>query len=833
MQPRVLTRCTKSINGSGYGKRRSPTSRLSGMLLRDLRDAVRSIRKAPGFAALAALVLGVGIGATSGIFSLVDGALIRPLPFPEPDRLVMLWEHPPGYARNRVSPLNFADWTEQNHAFAAMAAVVGAGRTLTVDGSAAERIPSQAVTPAFFDMFGVAPIAGRTFVADDATAQPNVVVVSEGFWNRHLDGDPHAIGRAIRLDGQLYTVIGVVPKTFQVLYSAELWTPFTVRRTPEQRRQHYLQVIARLRPGVSIDEARSDMAVVAANIARAAPETNKDWTVTIDSLHAAIVGADLRSTSIVLGGVVAFVLLMACANVANLLLARGVGRARELAVRASLGASGRDIARLLFVESLALAVLGGAVGLAVSWAALRVAPSLVPPELMPVGLALAFDARVALFTTALTCLTAVLFGIAPAWHAARTPLGESLAAGGRASIGGARRVRAMLAAAEVAGAVLLLAGAGLLVRTLVSMTGQDPGYRADSVLTMSVSLPFGPSVGQDRSLAFFRRVESALAAIPGVVTVGFVDNLPLDGWNIGQPVEIAGDPPVDPSNRKSAHYQITSPKYFETLGIRLAAGRAFTDRDVAAAPQVCVVNEEFVRRFLGGREPIGAIVKVPNMEFGAAPPIPREIVGVIRQVSVQAGEKEKAPEVYVPMEQNAWLSSSIAMKTIGSPATFAAAARAAIASVDKDQPVTRLRTMDEVASEATERPRFRATLVSAFAVMALGLAAVGIFGVLTFSVRERTREFGVRVALGASTGDILRLVLAGCMKIAAGGALAGLVAAAVLTRTLSALLFGVTPLDPLTFAAAPAILVLTALAAGAVPAMRAASTDPAVTLRQE
>jgi putative ABC transport system permease protein len=800
----------------------------------DARDALRSIRKAPGFAALAALVLGVGIGATSAIFSLIDSALIRALPFADPDRLVMLWEHPPGYARSRVSPLNFLDWTEQNHAFASMAAVAGAGgRTLTGTSGAAERIPAQAVTTAFFDLVGITPIAGRTFVADDATHEPNVVVVSESFWRSRLDGDPRAIGRAIRLDGQSFTVIGVVPRGFQILSPADLWTPFPPRRSPEQRRQHYLQVIARLGPGVTINQARSDMAVVAANIARIAPDTNKDWTVTIDPLRDAIVGGDLRSTSIVLGGVVAFVLLMACANVANLLLARGVGRARELAVRAALGASGRRIAGLLFAESLMLAALGGAVGLAISWAALRVAPSLVPRGLVPTGIALEFDVRVALFTTALTCLTAVLFGMAPAWHAARTPLGESLATGGRASIGGAGRLRAMLAAAEVAGAVLLVAGAGLFVRTLLSMTAEDPGYRADSVLTMSVSLPFSRYVDQERVLAFFRRAEAALAAIPGVVSVGFVDNLPLDGWNIGQPVEIAGDPPIDPSNRKSVHYQITSPKYFETLGIRLAAGRAFTDRDVAAAPQVCIVNEEFVRRFLHGREPLGAIAKVPNMDPGPAPPIPREIVGVIKQVAIEAGGKEQAPEVYVPMEQNVWYSTSIALRTAGPPATFAAAARAAIASVDKDQPVTRIRTMDEVASDATRRPRFRATLVSAFAAMALGLAAVGIFGVLTFSVRERTREFGVRVALGASTGDILRLVLAGCVKIAAAGALAGLAAAALLTRTLAALLFGVTPLDPLTFAAAPAILVLTAIAAGAVPAIRAAGTDPAVTLRQE
>jgi len=803
------------------------------MLVMDLRYAVRSLGKAPGFSALAVLVLAVGIGATSAIFSLIDGTLIRPLPFADPDRLLMLWEHPPGYARNRVSPLNFFDWSEQNHTFTSMAAISGGGRTLTSTSGVAERVPGQSVTTAFFDVLGIAPIAGRTFVVDDAVPQPNVVVIGERFWRTHLDGDPAAIGRVLRLDGQPFTVIGIVPASFQILFPAEIWTPFPPRRTPEQRRQHYLQVIARLRPNATIDQARSDMDVVAQNIARISPETNKNWTVAIEPLRNAIVTGEVRSTSLVLGGVVAFVLLMACANVANLLLARGIGRAREIAVRAALGASSGQIVRLLLSESVVLAAIGGAAGLALSWAALRVAPSVVPTGLLPEGIPLRFDARVTIFAGALTCLTGVLFGMAPAWHAARTPLRDTLSSGGRASTGAAGRLRSVLAIAEVAGAVLLLAGAGLLIRTLASMTAADPGYHADSALTMSVSLPLSRYPDQTHALTFFRRADAALAAIPGVQSVGFVDNLPLDGWDIGQPVEIAGDPPTDAASRRSAHYQITSPRYFETLGIQLARGRAFTDRDVATAPQVCIVNEEFVRRFLQGREPLGTIVKVPNMAPGQAPSIPREIVGVIRQVAIGVGEKEKAPEIYVPMEQNVWYSSAIALKTAGSPATFAAAARAAIAKIDPDQPVTRMRTMDEVASEATRGPRFRATLVSTFATIALVLAAVGIFGVLTFSVRERTREFGVRVALGATTRDILRLVVRSGVKLAGTGVAIGLFAAVLLTRTLASLLFGVTPLDPVTFVTAPAVLAVTALAACVAPAMRAIRVDPAVTLRQE
>jgi putative ABC transport system permease protein len=803
------------------------------MLWSDLRYAIRSLGKAPGFSALAVLVLAVGIGATSAIFNLIDGTVIRRLPFADPDRLLMLWEHAPAYAHNRVSPLNFLDWSEQNHSFTSMAAVAGGGRTLTSASGVAERIPGQSVTTAFFDVLGIAPIAGRTFRPDDDVPQPNVVVIGERFWRSHMDGDAGAIGRILRLDGQPFTVVGIVPARFQMLFPADIWTPFASRRTPEQRRQHYLQVIARLRPNTTIDQARGDMNLVAESIARISPQTNRNWTVTIEPLRDGLVSGEVRSTSLVLGGVVAFVLLMACANVANLLLARGIGRAREIAVRAALGASGRQIARLLLSESLLLAVLGGAAGLALSWVALRVAPSVIPRGLLPEGIPLQFDSRVTLFATALTCLTGVLFGMAPAWHAVRTPLGESLAAGGRASIGGAGQLRNMLAVAEVAGAVLLLAGAGLLVRTLASMNAEDAGYHADSVLTMAISLPLSRYPDQSDVLTFFRRAEAALAAIPGVQSVGFSSVLPLNGWEIGQPVEIAGEARNVEAIRKSAHYQLTSPRYFETVGIDVIKGRAFSGRDVATAPQVCIVNEEFVRRLLQGREPLGTIVKVPNMVPGQAPTIAREIVGVIKQVAIGAGEKEKAVEVYVPIEQNVWYSTAIALKTAGPPATFTSAVRAAIAGIDKDQPVTQLRTMDEVAAEATRSPRFRAVLVSTFAAVALALAAVGIFGVLTFTVRERMREFGIRIALGATTSDILRLVLGTGVRLAGTGAAIGLVAAALLTRTLAALLFGVTPLDPVTFLAAPVVLVTTAIAASLAPAIRAVRVDPAVTLRQE
>jgi putative ABC transport system permease protein len=803
-------------------------------LWQDLRLAARSLRKAPGFTAVTVLVLAIGIGANSAMFSLVDAALVRPLPFTQPERLVMLWERPPSFSRNRVSPLNFLDWSEQQHAFAAMAAIAGGGRTLTGTTGTAERIPGQAVTPRFFETLGVKAIAGQTFDPIEVTRQPNVVVISERLWRTRFGGEPTLIGRPIALDGQPYTVIGVVPAGFQILFPADLWTPFVPRRTPEQRRQHYLQVVGRLRPGVTLDQARADMASIGEEIARLWPETNKGWGVTIEPLHDAVVGADLRTTSLVLAGVVGFVLLMACANVANLLLARGLGRSREIAVRAALGCSRARIAGHLFAESLLLAILGGAAGLALAWGSVRAAPSIIPPGTIPQSIVLAFDVRVALVAAVLTLGTAVLFGLAPAWQALNIPLASTMNAGGRGATRGISALRTALVVGEVAVAVLLLSGAGLLVRTLMAMNQIDPGFRADHVLTGSIGLPFNRYNDADRMRTFYQSVERELTAVPGIKAAAFGGSLPLDGWDIGQGFEIVGDPPVQKSLTRAAHYQIVSATYFRTLGIDVVRGRAFTDHDTETTMPVCIVNEEFVRRYGKGREPIGMLVNVQSMDLRGGPtPVVREVVGVIRQVAEAAGERERALEIYVPIAQNPWFSASLAVQTAGDPMSFLPAVKEAIARVDKDQPLSRVRTMEEVAAEATSQPRFRAELVSLFAVLAVTLAAVGIFGVLAFSVRQRTREFGVRVALGANAGDVLRLVLGGALKMTAAGVAIGLAASAALTRFLETLLFAVRPIDMVTFIATAGVLVLAALVASAVPAWGAMRVDPAVALRRE
>ena len=804
------------------------------VFLQDLRYATRVLRQAPGFTLAAVLVLAIGVGANSAIFSLVDAVLLRPLPFAHPNQLVRLYEAAPGYPYNHVSPLNFLDWSEQNRTFASMAAVSTRDFAFSRAGGVAESISGEAVTTSFFDLLNVHPVVGRTFLASDATPGAQVVVLSERLWKSRFGGDPKLIGATITLDSSLFTVVGVAPAEAQLIYPADLWTPFIVKRSPEQRKPHFLVVLGRLKPAATIEQARSDIRAIADGIARTAPDANKGWGVTIDPLRDSLVGTDLRGTSLALAGVAGFVLLMACANVANLMLARGAGRTREIAVRASLGGSQSRIFRQLLTESMLLATLGGTAGAALAWTIVRAAPTLLPPDTLPIGLTMQLDVRVIGFAAALTILTGLMFGFAPALHAIRVPLAQTLGSGGRSATEGMGAFRATLAAGEIAIAVMLVAGAGLLVRSLASIYSVNPGFRAENVLTAHVSLPLTRYPGPDRTLAFYQAAERELAIIPGARSVAFGGSLPLRGRDIGMGFYVVGDKVPEESEQDSASYQIVSPGYFDTLGISILRGRGFNERDQYGTAQVCIVNQEFVRRYIQGREPIGARVSVESLGATGPVPVVREIVGVIRQVKADGLDaKEESVEIYVPITQNPWYAASVLVRSASDPAAVATAMIAAIGRVDKDLPVTDVRTMDQVASESVAQPRFRTLLVGTFAGLAMALAAIGIFGVLAFSVQQRTREFGIRMALGARAGDVLRLVLAEGFKIAMTGVLAGLAAAAALTQSLQSLLFAVKPLDPATFLVAPAALVLIALIACAVPALRAARVDPSVALRHD
>jgi putative ABC transport system permease protein len=798
--------------------------------MQELRYAVRVLRRAPGFTLASVIVLALGIGANSAIFSVVDAALLRPLPYHHPEEIVVLWEQPPSRVNNRVSPLNFLDWHDQNSVFASTAAISGGSRTVSGPGGA-ERIPGQAVTSEFFTLLGVQPVAGRTFRADDA-AHPDAVVISERLWRNRFHGDSAIVGRSIELDGKPFTLLGVAPAGFQIFYPSELWTLYVPKRSPEQRRMHYLQVIGRLKPGVSLSQAQAAMDAIGAGIARISPETNRNWGIAIQPLHRALIGDELRSTSLVLGAVVAFVMLMACANVANLMLARGSARAREMRVRVALGASRAQLARQLFVESLTLAALGGVLGLALAWTLIRVAPRVMPPDALPAGIVLSLDTRILGFTVLATLGCGVVFGLAPAWQVTRGTLAAGLRASGRAVSGGNARLLNSVATAQIAIAVIVVTGAGLFLRTLDRLSQVDAGYHGDHVLTASVILPLTSYPNPALALTFYQAAQRELERVPGVRAAAFGGSLPLTGFDIGQGFQVVGG--SDGARGGSAHYQIVGARYFEVLGIPLGSGRMFQERDDARAPQVAIVNQEMVRRYFNGRSPIGAHIQVSAMEMPGPRMIDREIVGVVGQVKIESpGEAENTVEIYVPITQNPWFSASIAVRAAGEPLALTAAVKSAIAKIDKGLAVSQIRTMDEIAAAAVARPRFRAQLLGGFALLALLLSAAGVFGVLAFSVSQRRREFGIRMALGAQIADVLSLVLTRGLRIAGIGVAGGLAGAAILARSLAGLLYGVQPLDPATFGVTAGLLAAVALVAAAIPAWRASRVDPAVTLRDE
>ncbi len=816
----------------------------------DVTSALRQMKAAPGFTLVAALTLALGIGANSAIFALADATFLRPLPFTAPhDRLVMVWERYPNGFLSQVTPPDFHDWAEQNQSFDAMAAFLANVATMIGEDGTAEQVTSQSVTARFFDLLGVTPIAGRTFLPSDAES-PGAIVLSEGFWRRRFAADPMMVGRSIVINGRPQTVIGIVPDRFRLVPATisnagseppNLWTVFNypIGGDPSQRGAHYMFAVGRIRDGVSFEAAQRDMAAIGQRNEALYPATNKGHIPALQPLREALVGSEMRLTSMLLLGVVGFVLLMCCANVANLLLARTMGRARELAVRSALGASrGRIVAQIL-TESLVLAALGGVLGIAVGAGILEIAPSLVPPGLLPSAVSLAFDARVVSFGIVTSLAVGLLFGLAPAWQVTGLSVVQAIGTENRTTTRGGR-FRSLLVVAEVAAAALVLCGAGLLLRTLISLQNVDPGHGAHDVLTMTLNLPFPDGrtptryATQDAVYRFYDSVEREVAQIPGVGSVAVGGALPLDGMAMGQGIDIEGDPPRQGPSRNIASYHMVSPTYFGTLDIPIVSGRPFNETDRRDSAPVCIVSEVFVQRYLNGRSPLGLRVAVPAMVFPMGAPVLREIVGVVRQVTMFPNERQPIPQLYVPIAQNSWFFASLSVRPrTGLAEALLPAVRTAVARVDKERPITRVRTIDVVAAEATSRPRFRAVLVGTFAALALTLAMVGVFGVLAYSVQQRMREFGVRIALGAASSEIMRLVLGSAARLTVIGLVIGLAIAAMLSRYLATLVFPVTPLDPVTFIAVPIILVLTAAIAVAAPVWRAARVDPVVAFRNE
>lgn len=816
----------------------TPRSALLGDLWQDLRYGIRTLRRQPGFAATAVLTLALGIGATSALVALADATLLRPLPFPEPERNVVIWERTAASQRERASLLNMEDWRARGRSVEAVAGLtpnVGSMVLSKADGTA-DSVSRQWVTYGYFDALGLRPIVGRFFTADDDRARALVVVLSESLWRSHFDADPALIGTTVRLDGEQWTVVGIAPGSAQVTPTS-MWAirPY-LGAPPRVRGFHNVVAIGRLKPGVTVAAAQADLARVSEELAREHAETNAGRSVSIEPMRDTLVGRDLRLTSALLLGVVVAVLLLCCANIASLLLVRATARSRELAIRSALGADRARVARQLLTESLLLALVGGGLGLSLGAGIVRLAPLVIPDGLLPSLVTLTFDGRVAAMSAAITLAAGLLFGMTPAWHAARIAPAAALAAEGRSVTGRGERLRSLLVGGEVAAAVLLLVGAGLLLRTLMAVAWTDRGYRAESVLTMTID-PLSSRYPDDASeLQLYGDLRTEISAVPGVRDVAFATTLPLGRSYFGDvPFHVTGEPLPADGRYPTADHQIVSSRYFDTIDLPLVAGRAFTDGDRDGTVPVCIVNEAFVARYLAGRTAVGARLEVRSGDGPESPPVVREIVGVARQVKGRPDETDAFAQIYVPLTQFAVGDVFLLVRPqSGSSAALAPSVKAAIGRVDRDQLVS-VRdtiTLEAVAASASGGHRFRALLVAAFAALALVMAMVGLFGVMAYAVQQRRRELGLRRVLGARGGDVLRVVLGSAWRTLVGGTVVGLLLALAAGRALATLLYGVSAVDPTTFAVVIVVVVLTTTLAAIVPALRALRVHPAVVLRE-
>jgi len=808
----------------------------------DMRLAVRQLISAPGFTLVAALTMALGIGVNSAIFSLADAVLMRPLPFGESDRLVMLWERTPTSPKTGVSPLNMRDWSLQSRSFEGIAFVqrgMGGGPLLTAPDGSIETAERQSTSANFFDVLKIVPLAGRTFKPEDDGPSPRVVLLGEAVWRRRFSGDLSIVGRLVRLNGQPYTVVGVLANNVQFSRPAEIWTlTGQFPDIPALRAARAFEVVARLKPGETIGTAQAELSVIADRLARAYPEANKGSGVIVEPIRAGIVGRDLATTSVFLLAVVGFVLLLCCANVANLLLARAAARTREVAVRSALGATRGRLVRQLLTESLVLAALGGTLGIGVGAAILGAAPALIPPGLLPSAVTPAFDVRVLMFGLAAALVVGVVFGVIPAWQATGASLAGVMASESRSSTSTSKRFGSLLVSGEVATAVVLLCGAGLLLQTLLKLVGGDTGYRATSgsVLTLDFSVPTGKSSRYPTLEAvtqFYDAVGRDVSALPAVRRVGWASSLPFGTSELGRwAFEIVGDPPVEPRDRPMAEYTTADPGYFSTLDLPIVRGRGFNERDTLRSVPVCLVNEAFMRRHFQDRNPIGARLSLTAPFNG--PTQVREIVGVARQTSGQPDAPEELVQVYVPLAQYPTGDVYMVVKpSAGAAEALTPLVRRVVARIDPDSPVRRDRTLETLSVESTAGYRFRAKMVATFAALALVLAMVGVFGVLAYTVQQRQREIGVRMALGATSARVMWLVFRDAGWMIATGAIAGVVLARCSGRLIATFLFGVDPLDPLTFAAVPVVILCTATVAAAAPAWRASRINPIEAFRHD
>ncbi len=806
-------------------------------MFNDLRYALRGLLKKPLFAALTVLTLGLGIGANAAIFSVVNGVLLRPLPYPQPERLMMVWIYNPrqGFDKDVAPYPTFLDWRSQSRGFEHLAAYFGASLSLTGAGDPAQ-LRGARVTPSFFPTMNVQPELGRWLTEPDATAgHERVVVLEHGLWERRFGSDRSIVGRTIQLSGQPYEVVGVMPRGFQYPENATVWVPLApvgpYKQFMESRGSFWLNTIGRLHAGTTQAAAQTEMDTIARRLEQQYPDSSGGQGVRLTSLHNEIVG-DVRRALLVLLGAVGCVLLIACANVANLLLTRATGRQKEIAIRVALGAARRRIIRQLLTESLLLALAGAGAGLLLATWGVAVLQQMAPTNI-PRLASIAVDVPVLIFTLIVALFTGLMFGVAPAWHSASASQSDALKEGGRAGSEGSRgrRVRNALAVVEVAVALVLLIGAGLLVRSFAAIVRTDLGFNPRNVLALSIELPRQKYTEDQRVTQFYLQLSDRLSALPGVRSVGVGSSVLLGRLPQSSTLTVEGRPVQRDAVNIPVPYDTVTNGYFTTLGIPLTRGRLFGPEDTPSAPARVVVNEAFVRRFFPGIDPLGKRVTFNSQQDTNVQWF--TIIGVVADTRRGGVDRPAWAELYFPLQQVADPRLMVLVRTTGDPITLARAAQEQVWAIDPAQPVTSVRTVEELVAREQANRRFTMLMLGAFALVALVLAAVGIYGVIAYSTAQRTQEIGIRVALGAARGDVLRMVLTDGVRIAAIGSVIGIAAAAAMSRLLSGLLFGVSPHDPLTFVVLPAALLIVAALASWIPARRALAVEPIVALRAE
>lgn len=797
--------------------------------LTDARFALRLLRKSPAFSLTAITVLALGIGATTAIFSVVNAVLLRPLPFPEPDRLVMVWERQPFGRSNVIQTQNFLDWRARNRSFSQIAAIYGISMNLAGDGEPVQ-IPGMRITAGFFEILGTPPLIGRTINnADDVLGASRVAVLNYGLWQRRFGGRLDVLGKKIDLEGVPVEVIGVMPEGYMFPTTrADLWAPMRLDPAKAAQDGRNYQSIARLKPGVTLAQAQHDMEAIAAQTARERPGMNTNWSALVVPLMEQTVGKS-RDTLIVLLGAVGFVLLIACANVSNLLLMRAAGRQREMTVRAALGAGRWRLLHQTAIESLLLAVAGGLVGFALAcWCVPAVIQMLPAGYPLPRRGEIAVDATVLWFSIAVSVVCGLIFGVFPALQVDRARLAEGLKQGGRGGSVAGRSLRNALVVAEVAIAVVLVAGAGLMLRSFVALHGVNPGYRADHVLTVRMTLIFSKYAGDlHRRAAIVEDTLERIRTLPQVKSASSIHSLPTKPTS-GTGYDRADRPPPPLGEGKGGDVSVISSDYFRTMGIRMIAGREFDRHDQMGSPGVTILNREAARMLFGDENPIGKRLRVAW--FGATDV---EIVGIAENIRHDGLNIEPQPTLFVCNLQAPSLFTNLVVRTEGDPMAAATAVTDAIRQVDPDQGAAEIVSMEQLVSRSIAGPRLQTVLLGAFGALGLVLACIGVYAVISYSVAQRVREMGIRLALGASPSAIHGLVLREGMALAAAGVAVGVLAASALTRYLASLLYAVKPTDPAVFAAVSALLVATAAAGCWFPARRATAVDPAIVLREE